>query len=151
MTVFHPASYEQEIARIVSGVLATMCGDEAALVPHSPHPGSSCTASVGFAGQWKGALLVRCAASTARRIAERLMKTPNLLPEDVADTLGELANMIGGNLKPVLPPGVVLSVPCVALAEQAVRIPGRLESRSYWFGCEAGLFEVSLVRMLDET
>jgi len=33
--------------------------------------------------------------------------------EDVRDALGELANMLAGNLKSVLPSGVVLSMPSV--------------------------------------
>jgi len=32
---------------------------------------------------------------------------------DVHDGLGEIANMIAGNLKPLLPPGVTLSMPSV--------------------------------------
>lgn len=60
--------------------------------------------------------------------------------------MGELANMIGGNLKSVLPPGVALSVPSVALGnELAVRICRGGESNSTCYACDAGNIEATLV------
>ena len=46
----------------------------------------------------------------------RVMSVDAVSPEDVADVLGELANIVGGNVKAMLPPGASLSLPRVVLA-----------------------------------
>jgi len=44
--------------------------------------------------------------------------------EDLSDVLGELANIVGGNVKAMLPPGCQLSLPQVVLApDTATRYP----------------------------
>src|SRR5664279_3671280 len=50
---------------------------------------------------------------------------PEEVNDDVRDTMDELANMLGGNLKSLLPRGVVLSMPSVvAGGDYSLRICG---------------------------
>ena len=45
-------------------------------------------------------------------------------PDDLTDVLGELANIVGGNVKAMLPTGAFLSLPQVVLAPaSATRYP----------------------------
>lgn len=71
------------------------------------------TAAIFYAGAWQGALLVECSEEQARAWTSQLMGIPEPSPEDARDGLGELANVLAGNLKPLLPPGVGISTPSV--------------------------------------
>ncbi len=144
---FEITAHQLELDQIVRDVLDVMFfADSTPSVDQGP-TSESYTATVGFVGEWRGAVLVRCNIPTAEALAKRLFKSERLSHEDVADSMGELANMIGGNLKSCLPEGVVLSVPNVALGgDLAVRVCGESQSQSTVYRCEAGTFEVTLVR-----
>jgi chemotaxis protein CheX len=71
---------------------------------------------VGITGGWEGSVLVRCTLPLARSITETMfgMDPGEAEPEEIADALGEIANMIGGNLKSLVPGPSQLSLPMVA-------------------------------------
>ena len=146
--VFELTAHQLELDRIVADVLDVMFSASSTPSQEEPTDKNSYTATVSFVGEWKGAVLVRCGIHTADELARRLLRLDTVADVDVADAMGELANMIGGNLKSVLPPGVALSVPNVALGgDLAVRVCGKNESKSTHYRCEAGIFEVTLVRI----
>jgi chemotaxis protein CheX len=104
------------IAQIVENVFQTMMDLE--VHPSDapwPPPGDVITASISLSGSWKGVVLVECAVPEALLFASRMTDVEPLsdLTDDVRDALGELANMVGGNLKSILPGGVELSLPSV--------------------------------------
>ena len=75
---------------------------------------------------------------------------PDRVDEDVRDSLGELANMVGGNLKSVLPPGVALSMPSVVDgSDYALRICGGNATNTVAFSSALGIFWVTLVQVLN--
>lgn len=110
-------SIEVDIARVAEDVFQTMLGLEVEPVVAASglEPSGSLTASVHFAGDWKGAVLIQCGVPQALVFTSLLMPglKPSSVDDDVRDAMGEIANMIGGNLKPLLPRGVVLSMPSV--------------------------------------
>lgn len=55
-------------------------------------------------GGWEGRIVVEASVSFARAVAARMFGTPRgqVLPEDQADAVGELANVIAGNCKSLL-------------------------------------------------
>lgn len=73
-------------------------------------------ASVSITGSWTGHLVFASSAAGARRAAAAFlaMSPAQVSPAEVADVLGELANIVGGNVKAMLPPGCFLSLPRVA-------------------------------------
>jgi CheY-specific phosphatase CheX len=106
------------------------------------------TAAVHLSGEWNGAVLVECDHVQACRFAAHFLSIP--LPRDVddvvRDVLGELANMIGGNLKCVLQRGIVLSSPVIVEgADCSVRIPGEFARERRGFATPEGDFRVTLV------
>jgi chemotaxis protein CheX len=109
-------AYGPVIEQIVENVFQTMMGLEvhASEAPWAPS-GGIITASISLTGSWKGAVLVECGQHEAFLFASRMIgiDLPTELNEDVRDALGELANMVGGNLKSILPGGVELSLPSV--------------------------------------
>jgi chemotaxis protein CheX len=82
--------------------------------------------SVSITGSWTGHVVYASSSVAARKAAAAFMAVgvDEVSPEDVADVLGELANIVGGNVKAMLPPGATLSLPQVVLApESATKYP----------------------------
>ena len=74
---------------------------------------TGCLASVTIAGAWNGAVSVGCSRPLARRAAASMFALPtgDITPEHMQDALSELANIIGGNVKALLPGPSTLSLP----------------------------------------
>ena len=73
------------------------------------------TSFVQITGDWEAAVLFECSQWQACQFTGRIlaMEPPEEVNDDVRDVLGELANMIGGNMKSGMPTGVRLSMPTV--------------------------------------
>lgn len=73
------------------------------------------TGIVQISGGFAGAVHLICARSVVRAAAARMFSMPecDLGDEDLRDALGELANMVGGNLKTLLPGSEFISLPTV--------------------------------------
>jgi hypothetical protein len=70
-------------------------------------------------------------------------------PDDVRDGLGELTNVIAGNLKPLLPSGVSLSIPSVVEGrDYALRLCGGNLFETLWFEDPLGPFRITLVEVV---
>ncbi|GAA0742810.1 chemotaxis protein CheX [Dactylosporangium roseum] len=87
------------------------------------------TASVSVTGAWRGHVLVSCSDAAARNVAAALLgiEFDEVTEEDVADALGELANIIGGNVKSLLPEPCALSLPHVHVEGASGRYPAVTE------------------------
>ena len=115
-TVFPIACYRDGIAETTISVFQTMLGATVELLERAPDLSTSeITAAVYYAGDWKGALLLECSTGQALEWISRQLGIPadSALSDDIRDGLGELANVLAGNLKPLLPRGVGLSMPSV--------------------------------------
>ncbi|GAB1694710.1 chemotaxis protein CheX [Krasilnikovia sp. M28-CT-15] len=77
--------------------------------------------SVSITGSWSGHVVYATSTTAARRAAAAFlaMEPDEVSEEDLTDVLGELANIVGGNVKAMLPPGALLSLPQVVLAPEA--------------------------------
>jgi chemotaxis protein CheX len=151
---FEIECYRADLSSVVVDVFRTMLDME--VEPQAsgqPQSAGSVTATVHFVGEWKGAVLLQITSQQACTLAARLIpvRLPAEFDDDVRDAMGELANMIAGNLKPVLPRGVALSMPSVIEgSDYAVRICGGNLAKSVRFSSVAGDFLVTLVEMLEK-
>jgi chemotaxis protein CheX len=138
-----------ELAQIVESVFATMLGLEAAGCGTPWFPGADrLTSAVHLAGDWNGAVLLECDRRQACRFAGRFLSTdPSDTVDDVVrDVLGELANMIGGNLKCVLSQGIRLSMPSVMDgSDYSLRVCGVEVQQRLAFQCDDGLFWITVL------
>jgi chemotaxis protein CheX len=74
------------------------------------------------------------------------MPTPESVDDDVRDVMGELANMVAGNLKCTFAPGIRLSIPTVTDgSDYNVRICGGRLVCETAFGTEDGPVWVTLL------
>ena len=79
------------------------------------------SASVSITGAVRGRVVVGCSANLARWATAALLaldKDAVTVP-DIVDALGELTNIIGGNVKSVLPAACGMTLPRVALGMHA--------------------------------
>ena len=144
--------YRKGIEQVTASVFDTMLS----LPVHVARTGYSSlplsfTGAVYYAGAWKGAILVECAREQAMDWAARYMSLPPPVSDaDARDSLGELTNVIAGNLKPLLPPGVGLSIPSVVQgSDYCLRICGGNLSETLCFEEQLGPFRVTLVEVIE--
>ncbi len=146
-------SYRAEVAQIVQLVFETMLNLNAEPLEQtwSPRP-DSVTSAIYFAGEWKGAVLLECTVEQAICFTARLMPIPppDSMNDDVRDAMGELINMLAGNLKSVVPHGVGISMPSVVEGQNySLRVCGHNSSDRIAFLTPAGLIWVMLVEVKE--
>jgi chemotaxis protein CheX len=91
------------------------------LLPALGDGSSDVVAAVSVTGAWRGHVVIECSTAASRLAAAALLGVPasEVTDADVADALGELANIIGGNVKALLPEPSALSLPYVVSATGA--------------------------------
>ena len=125
-------SYESELVEITELVWNSMLDLPLVLrVPGDPAPARNgsrtFTGCVQVTGAWEGAITVHCSEELARTITAAMFgsEPEETTNEEVSDALGELANMIGGNVKALMPEPCKLSLPTVADGvDYRLKIPG---------------------------
>jgi hypothetical protein len=92
-----------------------LIGEDEVLVPLPGElPADTLSSWVAVGGPWTGSVVITCGRTTAEELTRSLLRehAPAVLDtEDVEDALGELANVVGGNVKGVLPGPSVLGLP----------------------------------------
>ncbi len=141
----------EEISSIAQEVWESLLG-----MPLLPHPlgpdapalqGQSMTGCVSVSGAWNGSVFLQCDLEVAAALAESMFAAdPGTLGEDeVSDALGELTNMVGGNIKSLLPAPSRLSVPSIAQGESySVRVPGAVLLHRVVLVCAPGPVHISV-------
>ncbi len=116
---------EAMVRGIAEEAWLALVGDDEFLVPlPGGPPDDAVSAWVEVTGPWTGTVVLTCSRSTAAELSRCLLEEhapPVLDEQDVEDALGELANVVGGNVKAVLPGPSALGLPRVGVAPA----PGR--------------------------
>lgn len=140
-----------EISDIVAYVFTTMLDlHTAPTLVEWEQRSRTVTSAIYFAGAWKGAVMIECTREEAFAVTQRLSggSMPTQLDENVRDAMGELANMVGGNLKAILPQGVSLSMPMVVEgSDYLIWFSGGNIVNRMAFHCELGIFWLYLIEM----
>ena len=114
---------QETVQSIAQEAWSALVGDDEFLVPLPGGPPDDAVSSwVEIVGPWTGTVVLTTARSTAEELSRCLLKEhapPVLDAEDIEDGLGELANVVGGNVKAVLPGPSVLGLPEVGSAPAA--------------------------------
>jgi chemotaxis protein CheX len=134
---------------IVKSVFATMMDLEVSAndAPFAS-AGDRLTSFVQLTGEWNGAIMLECNRRQACGFAGRIlaMDPPETVDDDVRDVLGELANMIGGNMKCGMATGVRLSMPTVLDgSDYDLRVCGSQVHERVAFECAEGHFWVTVL------
>jgi chemotaxis protein CheX len=102
---------------------------------------------VAVTGDWKGCVLLACPKQLARTAASAMFDLPaeQLTGDEIADALGELTNMVAGNIKSLLPGPSRLSIPVVMVgASSTVRMPSAVLVNTVSLACEGLPLTVSI-------
>jgi chemotaxis protein CheX len=138
-----------ELAQIVGSVFETMLRLETALGEDAPpHATDMLTAAVYLTGNYRGAILIHCLPRQACAFAGQFLskEAHPEINDEVRDVLGELANMIAGNLKCTFLPGTHLSIPSVIEGPlSALRVCGGQPQERIGFASGTGPFWISAV------
>ena len=147
MTLSHAPGTAQPITELLDAatvqsiadeVWPSLVGDGEAFVPVPvPPPAEVVSAWVDITGPWNGSVVLSCAPATAEALTESVLMTrpPEVVDdEDVADALGELANVLGGNIKSVLPGDSRLGLPQIGAAPPRGRLDDVRSLVGQWRG-----------------
>lgn len=136
-----------DLDRIAQEIWSTVLG---ITLQHSPeertHPAGEeiVTGAVQITGAWNGVVTIECSSELARSAATAMFGTDALSPDDVRDSIGELANMTGGNVKSLLGSGHELTLPAVTVGrDYHVSIPGSRQVNCHKFDCDGELLVVA--------
>jgi chemotaxis protein CheX len=108
------------------------------------------TSLVHIDGAWRGAVVVQCQMGLATALSQAMFQSPDAPTfAEVCDALGEVTNMLAGNLKALLPEPSVLSLPAVARgSDYEVAVPGTTVAASVPLVCDG---QPLVVRLLERT
>ena len=111
---------EATVEAIANEAWTALVGEDELLVPvPGDLPADTVSAWVDVVGPWTGSVVLTTGRQTAADLTRSLLgeAAPELLDhEDVADAFGEIANVVGGNVKAALPGPSTLGLPQVGEA-----------------------------------
>jgi chemotaxis protein CheX len=106
------------------------------------------TGCVQLAGAWEGTVLLHCSIGLARALAALMFSSDaqSLGDGEVEDAWGELANMVAGNVKALLPRPCQLSLPAVIRGlDYHVAVPGTKVVAQSFLECDGEPVLVTLL------
>jgi chemotaxis protein CheX len=116
-------------------------------------PNQYLTGCTRISGAWTGMILMDCPEELARQAAATMFQLDYaaVQEDDVYDALSELTNMVGGNLKGLLPgPSKLLLPAIVRLADQAIRVRNMSPSLRSRFKHQNHVLEVGVFPHLEK-
>jgi len=152
MTTFSVERLSLLIAQHTANVCRTMLNVDVTVAgarPHTAGPKGSVVSLIGLTGRWNGSGVVSCDGDVARRLSGRMLMTDFAdVNADVLDAIGELTNMIVGNVKEDIARdlgALAISTPTVIYGEglQTRAVDGDIDAR-VCFACDGGVLEVHL-------
>ncbi|HEX8916107.1 MAG TPA: chemotaxis protein CheX [Humisphaera sp.] len=152
------AAVDAPTVRQVADIVAMVCERALGIYPRAaPAPdaapaaaatgGPDMAARVSVTGAWAGTITVRWSADLATIAAAVVFDLPRpaVTDRDRADVLGELANMVGGHVKSLMPGPSCLSVPTILDGGDAAPAAGRVALESA-FDCGGHRLVVTVTR-----
>jgi chemotaxis protein CheX len=129
---------EATVQGIADQAWVALVGEDEVLVPLPGEPFIDPVSSwVDIVGPWNGAVVITTDRETAEELARCLLRehAPEVLEdEDVEDALGEMANVVGGNVKAVLPGPSVLGLPEIGTPPAAGNAADTCRVEGLWRG-----------------
>jgi hypothetical protein len=120
---------EATVQSIAADAWTALVGEDEFLLPApGPLPADVLSSWVDVVGPWTGTVVLTTGRRTAAELTRALLgdhAPDEIEDEDIADAFGEIANVVGGNVKATLPGPSALSLPDVGAAP-AVRNPADL-------------------------
>jgi len=139
---------EEIVCELTRLVWRTMLGLDAS-DRAEPAEGDELTTSVDISGAWVGTVSITCSPALAKHLAATMLACPqdDATAADVRDVIAELTNVVGGNMKGVLPGPSKLSIPRV---ERGSAPSATGKGSRHWFDCDGQAFSVSVFETSEQ-
>ncbi|NYG57027.1 chemotaxis protein CheX [Nocardioides perillae] len=111
-----------DVRSLTEEVWASFLGEAEPLLPGAGGPTGGWSAAITVTGGWEGMVTVELTDRVAAAVTQQMLGMAEdevASDEDVADAVGELVNMVGGNVKSLMPGPSTLSLPVVAVGRVA--------------------------------
>ena len=145
-------THDAEVEQIVQYVFSTMLGIDVVRMPDSAPPDRDTLAtSVQITGEWVACVVLSLSRPVARAATAAMLTMPaaEVTDADQQEVAAELVNMIGGNLKSLLPGPSSLSLPFVTAGREfGIRVHDAQLIDDLWFGSDGGFMRV---RVFEKT
>lgn len=118
----------EDLRYVADDVWASLLGEGEELTPRFVPPGTpfddggTWSGAVSVSGGWQGTITAELGAPAAVELAMRMLDLPpeeGVTDADIADAIGELVNVVGGNVKSLMPGPSQLSLPMSAAGRAA--------------------------------
>jgi chemotaxis protein CheX len=145
---------EDDITQIAQSIWETLFS--APLTPDPEGPGLPAadvmTGCIHIDGAWNGAVMLQLPRALAEQLSAELFQSDGPpSTEELHDTVGELTNMMAGNIKALLPEPSRISLPTVALgADYDLRVMGTAVEATVPFACLDQPLLVTLLRRVTD-
>jgi chemotaxis protein CheX len=130
------AATASAVEEIIQQVWDSFLGDGLSITGTVPNPGPPAVqtsghvqASVSVVGAWNGFVTITADLDAARNIAGAMfaMAAEDVQDAEISDAVGELVNIVGGNLKAIVTEPSQISLPQVVVDARSVVTPAARE------------------------
>jgi len=113
--------------------------------------GSSVTVNIQISGHWQGFIAMIIEHDLAQQLAIKMFSVDKeqVTDEEINDAVSEMINIIGGNLKSLLPKPNKLSLPMVDLIGASLHFPLTEQLSQVVFECLGNKFMVTIHQVAD--
>jgi len=114
---------------------------------------SDITTCVLISGAWKGMVVMNFHLKLANAVAIKMFDLKDEKPTDehLIDAVGEMINMIGGNLKALVPQPSFLSLPIVSMNGHSILFPCTREVCKSVFNCKGQQFKITVLQSSEQS
>jgi len=145
---------EDQIVNVTKDVWNTVLGLEIKTMKEDSETAQKRVASfVQIMGTWEGSIILDCTPHLSKLFTSKMFSMPldEVHDEEVLDALGELVNIVAGNLRAFLPQPCQLSLPAVVDGwDYTLRFPGGKGVYQTLFECgECQSFGVTILEHSD--
>ncbi len=145
--------FETETCNSIENIWSSMLGLPVARKkgPFQNRDDETYTGYVTISGTWEGTVSILCPKALAKKVASIMYEVDETeaTREQIEDTLGELANMAGGNIKNILPGKCALSLPTVDFGEGPPPTTGAETVSEVVFNCSGLNFSVNILKKME--
>ena len=147
---------EAEIGQFVADIWSTFLNMEAAYTDKpfvAKGKENTLAGCIQITGEWQGTVTLYAPRQLGKKIAAAMyaMDVSEVDDQQVQDVLGEITNMIAGNIKSLLPTPCSISLPSVAVTDHDLHHPRSETVTSVNFVCDNMQFFVVMLQKEEKS
>jgi len=132
---------EEEIRQFVTDIWSTFLNMKVSPTetPFKPKGnGNTLAGCVQITGEWQGSVTLYAPKELGKKVAATMygLDEAEVVDKQVQDVIGEITNVLAGNIKSILPAPCSISLPCVAITDFNLHHPGSEMLTAVNFDCE---------------